>query len=171
MRNTQHRGYRGRLARTVTFHFPVGHRFEGPEVDIVVERLSPADPDKGWLPAYVLKVVLKGQQIGSLSVRLGYSDSLVRYGGHLGYGIDTEFRGNRYASKACELTRSIFQSHGMDVVWITCNPENIASTRTCEFLGAEYVQTVDLPPSSDMYQKGERRKKRFRWIVFSGDLC
>ena len=52
--------------------------------------------------------------------------------------------------------------HGLAELWITCNPENKASRRTCEFAGAELIEIVDLPPHTDMYQEGERQKCRYR---------
>jgi len=56
----------------------------------------------------------------------------------------------------------IARRHGMTIVWITCNPENVASRRTCELVGGELVEIVDLPSDSDMYQEGERQKCRYR---------
>lgn len=52
--------------------------------------------------------------------------------------------------------------HGFNELWITSNPENIASRRTCEIAGAELAEIVDLPPRIDMYQEGERQKCRYR---------
>jgi tagatose 1,6-diphosphate aldolase len=54
----------------------------------------------------------------------------------------------------------------MDVVWITCNPDNWASRRTCERLGCQLVDIVELPEHIDMYQDGERQKCRYRWIIY-----
>lgn len=149
----------------MTFLFAVGHRLSGPEVDLLVDRCCEADPVKKWQPAYDFRVTLKGQEakIGGLSLRLGYPENLVLYGGHLGYSILPEFRGHRYAAKACELTRDIFLAHQMNTVWITCNPDNYASKRTCEILGCEFVETVQIPKTLDMYQRGEREKCRYRW--------
>jgi predicted acetyltransferase len=50
----------------------------------------------------------------------------------------------------------------LQTVWITCNPDNWASRRTCELAGAELVEIVDLPEDNDMYRKGKRRKCRYR---------
>jgi tagatose 1,6-diphosphate aldolase len=50
----------------------------------------------------------------------------------------------------------------MSELWITTNPENAPSRRTCERLGGEYVDTVDVPPGHPLFQRGERRKCRFR---------
>jgi len=50
----------------------------------------------------------------------------------------------------------------MTEFWITCNPDNAASRRTCELAGAVLVEIVDLPEDIDMYQEGERQKCRYR---------
>jgi tagatose 1,6-diphosphate aldolase len=54
------------------------------------------------------------------------------------------------------------RSHGLMTIWITCNPDNFASRRTCELAGATLVEIVDLPEDNDMYQRGERQKCRYR---------
>ena len=54
------------------------------------------------------------------------------------------------------------KQHGINPVWITCNPDNWASRRTCELAGARLIEIVDLPEHTDMYQKGERQKCRYR---------
>jgi predicted acetyltransferase len=47
-------------------------------------------------------------------------------------------------------------------VWITCDPDNIASRKTCELAGARLVEIVDLPEDTDMYREGMRQKCRYR---------
>jgi predicted acetyltransferase len=54
------------------------------------------------------------------------------------------------------------KAHGMTHLWITCNPENAASRRTIERLGATFVEVVDIPKSNLLYEKGERQKCRYR---------
>lgn len=49
-------------------------------------------------------------------------------------------------------------AHGMDKIIITCNPDNIASRRTCEKAGLVLNEIVKLPEHNDMYQEGERHK-------------
>ena len=44
------------------------------------------------------------------------------------------------------------RQHGLREIWITCNPENIASRRTCQFLGATFVGTVPLPKNHILYR-------------------
>jgi len=84
------------------------------------------------------------------------------YEGHLAYGVLPEFRGHHYAARACRLLLPLARSHGMTELWVTCNPDNWASRRTCELAGAVLVDTVDLPEDIDMYQEEERQKCRYR---------
>jgi tagatose 1,6-diphosphate aldolase len=52
--------------------------------------------------------------------------------------------------------------YSLNPLWITCNPDNYASRRTCELAGATFIEIVDLPEDTDMYQMGERQKCRYR---------
>ena len=54
------------------------------------------------------------------------------------------------------------RKHGFKTIWITCNPDNFASRRTCELLGAQMIEIVDLPEDNEMYQRGEHQKCRYR---------
>jgi predicted acetyltransferase len=137
------------------------------EIELRQVRDVPADPAKEWLRALHFEIIHResGESIGHIDIRLGYTLSVVRYGGHFGYGIAPEWRGHHYAGKACKLLAPLARESGMDVVWITCNPDNWPSRKTCEWLGATLVEIVDLPPENDMYQEGESQKCRYRWVV------
>ena len=52
--------------------------------------------------------------------------------------------------------------HDIDPIWITCNPDNMPSRRTCELIGAELINIVDLPKDIDLYLVGDRQKCRYR---------
>ena len=123
-----------------------------------------ADPAKGYVPAYKFEIRLKGQRetIGNIDLRVGDTERLRMYGGHLAYGVVPNFWGHHYAAKACRLLLPLARQHGITELWITCNPDNIASRRTCELIGAVFVEIVDLPADIDMYQEGERQKCRYR---------
>jgi len=51
----------------------------------------------------------------------------------------------------------------MEYMFITCNPDNIPSRRTCEKLGLLLQEIVDLPEDNDMYKEGERQKCIYYW--------
>ena len=131
---------------------------------LVLKKKSSADPAKGYVPAYKFEMRLSGQQetIGNIDLRVGDTERLRMYGGHLAYGVAPNFRGHHYAARACRLLLPLARQHGITELWITCNPDNIASRRTCELAGAVFVEIVDLPEDIDMYQEGERQKCRYR---------
>ena len=130
------------------------------ELHLVEKMLG--DPAKSWVPAYRFEMRVDGARAGTVSLRIGTTDYLERFAGHIGYGVELPYRGRHYAARACKLLFALARKHGMTTLWITCNPENVASLRTCELLGGELVGIVDLPPDSDMYKEGERQKCRYR---------
>jgi tagatose 1,6-diphosphate aldolase len=138
------------------------------EIALVLTRDTAEDAERGWARAlrYDIARVDSGDVVGNVELRLGYTMNLVRYGGHIGYGVAERHRGHHYAAKACLLLRSVARDWGMDVLWITCNPDNWPSRKTCEWLGAALVEIVDLPEDNDQYERGDRQKCRYRWIVY-----
>jgi tagatose 1,6-diphosphate aldolase len=135
------------------------------ELELVLAQRMPADPVKDWAPSYVFQMIRSetGRSMGSINLRIGTSEHLVKYAGQIGYGVDEQFRGNRYAVRSCLLIFPLAKLHGINPLWITCNPENTASRRTCELAGGIYVETVDVPPDTEMYKKGDKRKRRYRF--------
>lgn len=144
------------------FHNP-GRLADG-ELELVLAAKSPADPMRGWVPAYRFRMVLagQGQEVGRIDLRVGDTPHIHMYAGHIGYEVLPEHRGHRYAARACRLLLELARSHGLETLWITCNPDNWASRRTCELAGARFVEIVDLPEDTDMYRQGERQKCRYR---------
>ena len=94
--------------------------------------------------------------------KVGNTHHIVMYGGHFAYGVLPEQRGHRYAARACRLLFPLARGHDLKTIWITCNPDNIASARTCELAGCEPVEIVDVPKDTDMYRKGVRQKRRYK---------
>jgi len=83
-----------------------------------------------------------------LTLLLSDSEDIVQYFGHIGYGVHPLFRGHRYAARACRLVLPVLAHHDIDPIWITCNPDNVPSRRTCELIGAELINIVDLRRTS-----------------------
>lgn len=123
-----------------------------------------ADPTKNLVPSIIYDVVLGDDVIGKLSLRLGDNENIY-FGGHLGYTIYEAYRGHGYAYQACELLREVASDEGFSHLIITCNPDNMPSIRTCEKLGAELIEEVDVPEHNDMYHRGEHKKLRFKWTL------
>jgi tagatose 1,6-diphosphate aldolase len=102
-------------------------------------------------------------RLGRISLRIGDSERLRRYVGHVGYFVEPPCRGNRYASRAVRLVLPLAWRHGLAPVWITCNPDNLPSRRSLERAGGIYVETVPVPPNDPLYLQGDVEKCRFRF--------
>lgn len=144
------------------FHDP-GTLVDG-DLELRLVATRPADPDRGLVPEYGFRMTLAGgdAEIGGINLRIGDTERLRLYAGHFGYGVHPEQRGHRYAARACRLLLPLARRHGLKTLWVTCNPENVASRRTCELAGARFVEIVDVPEDTDIYQRGEHQKCRYR---------
>lgn len=135
------------------------------DLELVLTQKVPANPARGHVPAYRFEMRRAGdpRKAGAMELRIGNVDSLVLYGGHIGYGVEPEFRGSHFAARSCRLLFPLAKRHGINPLWITCNPDNWASRRTCELAGGRLVEIVDLPPDNDQYARGDRQKCRYRF--------
>ena len=134
------------------------------DLQLLLKERAPADPSRGYVPAYKFEMRRTGrtEHVGGIDLRIGRVRRLSLYGGHLGYAVERAFQGHRYAARACRLLLPLARHHGLTEIWITCNPENIASRRTAELAGGTFIEIVDLPEDHEMYLKGDRRKCRYR---------
>jgi len=99
---------------------------------------------------------------GGIALRVGTSEDVELYYGHVGYHVYAPHRGRHFAERAVRLLLPLARRHGINPLWITCNPDNWPSLRTCQRLGAELVQTIVVPPGHPLYLRGEVAKCRFR---------
>ena len=134
------------------------------EIFLVCIEKHPANPEKKHVPAYNFAVCKGGEKIGSVGLRLGYTDGLY-YAGQVGYAIDEAYRGNGYAARACKLMAPIARAHGMTKLLITNNHTNTASRRVCEKLGARLVRLARLPEWSELYKNGQRYENIYEWSI------
>ena len=144
------------------FHDP-GKLIDG-DLELILVHKYPGNHAIGHVPSYQFKMTHTGHgaELGHINLRIGTTDDILKYAGHIGYGVHPEYRGRRYAARATRLLLPLARSHGLETLWITCNPDNLASRRTCELAGAELVEIVDVPADNEMYQRGERKKFRYR---------
>jgi len=118
------------------------------------------------VPSYHFWMKLTGNHpvriAGGLGLRISNCADVVQYVGHIGYNVHPPVRGMHLAERSCRLVLPIAKAHGLKQIWITCNPENIASRKTCERLGAIYVNTVPVPTDHELYARGDKEKCRYR---------
>lgn len=104
------------------------------ELELVIERTQLRNKCMGNPPCYTFTMRHRpdGQRAGYIDVRLRRADLLVYYAGHIGYRVEPPFRGHRFAARSCYLVLPLFKEHDINPVWITCNPDNVPSRRTCQ---------------------------------------
>lgn len=134
------------------------------EIYLRLDKTADEDTEKGYVPAYYFTIIrcADDTEVGECDLRIGHNDN-TKYAGNIGYEIIKDFRGNRYASKACKLLFLLARKHQMEEVIITCAPENIASRKTCEYSGAKLMGIIDVPSWHEMFKTG--RRKTCQYVV------
>lgn len=130
------------------------------ELELVVVDRRPPDAAKGYVPAYDFEMRSDGRRAGRLHLRVGWAPGLF-CAGNIGYAVEEEFRGRHFAERACRLVLPLARRHGMTLLTITTEPDNIASRRTCERLGARLEEIVPVPEDHEMFGHGYRRVCRY----------
>ena len=135
---------------------------------------EPADGSPGRVPQYHFWMRVRPgptasgappppvRMAGGIGLRVGSTHQVEMYYGHFGYHVYPPARGHHFAERSCRLLLPLARRHGLKTLWITCNPDNYASRRTCEKLGARLASIVPVPPDDPLYLRGEREKCRYR---------
>ncbi|ERJ12010.1 GNAT family N-acetyltransferase [Haloplasma contractile] len=137
------------------------------EIKLVLEGTSPQNKTLGHVPSYKFYITLHDHQetiVGKIDLRIGFNEHTY-YSGHIGYEVYKPYRGNHYAAKACKIIKQVAKAHEMDTLYITCNPDNIASQKTCIHAGLTLIKIIDIPSHIDLYKYGEKQKCLFEWIL------
>jgi predicted acetyltransferase len=117
------------------------------------------------VPTYFFRMMshYSVEEMGNINLRVGSSAHLERYAGHIGYGVNPQFRGHHYAARSVMLLVPLARRLGIDPIWITCDPENGASRRSLEIAGAVFVEIVEVPWDCGIRKYGGKlRKCRYR---------
>lgn len=119
------------------------------------------DGDDIMLPFYYWDIYINEVNVGKISLRIG-SNFHTYYNGNVGYEIFSEHRGNHYALRACTMILNTALSHGMNELILTCNENNVASYKTIEHLGAELIETADVPKEYFAWHEGIERQRIYK---------
>lgn len=136
------------------------------EISLRQIELAEDDPQRKWDPAFHFDILdHTGAQVGGCNLRLGHSEVLYSVG-NIGYEIDEPYRGRHYAGKACKLLFELARRQGMEYVIIVCAPSNQPSRKTCEWLGGELLEIVELPEDDKRRQlTGDIHRCIFRFSL------
>jgi len=132
-------------------------------VRVVFSELTEGDPRKGLVPGYRFRIMdPDGTNVGRLNFRVGDTEHVRLFSGHIGYGIHPAHRGHGYAGRAC-LAIAGFVARVSGTVIITADPDNAASIRTILGIGGCFINEVVVPRTDSHYAGGSRRKRRYSW--------
>jgi predicted acetyltransferase len=149
-------------ASAMGFEFLDTGVLDGGDFHLRLHATSEPCEERGLVPAYDFRICTDhSNDAGQINLRVGCNDHLRLYGGNLGYRVHQAYRGHHLAVRSITLLLPIARHHGMTELWICCNPENWASRKTCERLGARLVEIIAVPPGNDLYDRGERANCRY----------
>ena len=152
------------MAHPVLFEFKNPGVLSDGELQVVLTATRDANGSDVEVPTYCFAMRREDSEysVGHLNLRLGHTDNIELYQGHIGYGVHARWRGHHYAERATRLVLPLAKDHGYTTIWITADPDNWPSRRTCERLGATLVEVLDVPKATLAYRHGARRKCRYR---------
>jgi len=128
-----------------------------------LELMEVADHPAHKVPTIFFRMVeAGGEEVGAINLRVGSNRHIERYGGHVGYSVHLAHRGHGYAARAIRLLMPLSRKMGFEEIWITCDPENTASRRSCEIAGATLEGIVDVPTDCIIHRHGHPRKCRYK---------
>ena len=123
------------------------------------------DLPSGYVPASTFWLVENDEFIGIGSIRHRLTESLERFGGHIGYAIRCDKWGMGYGTVQLNLLLKEAAILGIKRTLITCDESNIASARVIEKNGGVYQDTID-----NIIDDKPRRTKRY-WASTSNKLA
>jgi predicted acetyltransferase len=129
-------------------------------LDRVAALKSPESVPVGMVTSTFLVAVVDGKIAGRLSIRHELNDFLALVGGHIGYGVAPEFRGQGVATYMLKYGLEFMKARGEERIFISCHSDNAASRKIIEKCGGEFAALVPHP-----HQEGELY--RTYWIPTS----
>ncbi|MBA3724369.1 MAG: GNAT family N-acetyltransferase [Candidatus Levybacteria bacterium] len=112
---------------------------------------------QGYVPQTTYWLIDNDEFIGRLSVRHMLTDSLLKFGGHIGYDIRPAKRQMGYGKKILALGLVRAEALGIEKALITCDVTNIASKKIIEANGGVFEDSIDM---------GEDNPRKLRyWIT------
>lgn len=98
----------------------------------ILDNLNEETVRDGLVPAttYIAISTEDERLIGMIDIRHRLNDYLLKYGGHIGYSVRKSERGNGYATEMLRLALKECKRLGLTKVLVTCDKDNVASSKT-----------------------------------------
>ncbi|PKE31394.1 GNAT family N-acetyltransferase [Macrococcoides caseolyticum] len=95
----------------------------------MIEKLDMRESGQDWVNNTTFFYFIDGVIIGAANIRHKLTKDLLNTGGHIGYGLARSYRGQGYATKILQESLVFARSIGIEKALITCDEDNIASSR------------------------------------------
>src|SRR5690348_16417761 len=153
---------------SATLALPIAQStFQDHELSLKFAALQPHRVHKVLTYSFRIMNARTREEVGGINLRAATNSYIRLYAGHIGCTIYPKHRGHHYASRAMRLLMPVAKELRLNPLWITCDPENAASRRSCELAGAEFVEIVDVPPTCGIHQSGHTKKCRYKLALDS----
>jgi predicted acetyltransferase len=149
---------------TVSMLSDVPDDLQAGPIRLAFEKTVRGNAARGLVPFYHFKM-LDGTEtiVGHVNLRIGDTRHVTMCAGQVGFGVIAKFRGHSYSYYACRALAPFIRLH-YDRVILTADPDNVASRRVIEKLGASLIDEIDVPADDPAYLGGARRKCRYEWV-------
>ena len=112
-------------------------KFINPDENDIIQILNDSkDISKlpaNYVPSYEFFAVDDDKFIGLISIRTRLTENLIRYGGHIGYGINPKYWKMGYGTKVLKLALDKYNDLiEEDKILITCDDDNVGSYKIIE---------------------------------------
>ena len=109
------------------------------------ENARKTEIEDGWrAPSGTWWFYVDGKPIGMAKLRYFLTDALREGGGHLGYAIAPEARGNGYAAMMVNAMKAVAAEKGIERLLVTVHNDNPASIRTAMKCGGVIERISDV---------------------------
>jgi predicted acetyltransferase len=99
---------------------------------------------EGYVPASTFWLVDKGEFIGRVSIRHELTENLKLMGGYIGYDIRPSKRKMGYGTRILELALPIAKELGIGKVLVTCDDDNVGSSKIIEKNGGVLEDKIEV---------------------------
>ena len=121
------------------------NKYEG-DVQQFVDYLHmmETDPPRLLVPGTLFFLTDGEEILGACEIRHFLNSGLLKYGGHMGYGVAPKHRGNGYAAKMIKMAMPFMKEVGIEMCLITCVEENVASAKSILNAGGVLENEVEI---------------------------
>ncbi|MBQ5152516.1 GNAT family N-acetyltransferase [Macrococcoides caseolyticum] len=95
----------------------------------MIEKLDMRESGQDWVNNTTFFYFIDGVIIGAANIRHKLTKDLLNTGGYIGYGVARSYREQGYATKILQESLVFARSIGIEKALITCDEDNIASSR------------------------------------------